>query len=126
MISVRYSYRKAAKSQVEERADRVALLADRIGLPRATMEGGGVALRLPTPRSSAAPQYVPFAGPDPFQQLAYPSVLAAKHAIADEIGQPLARLPPEDRRFIDELVHTTLNKPDVLAEVLAHFNKGKA
>jgi hypothetical protein len=26
----------------------------------------------------------PFRDPDPFQQLAYPSPLAAKHAIADE------------------------------------------
>lgn len=51
-------------------------------------------------------------------------MLAAKHAIADEIGQPLARLRIEDRRFIDDLVHATLDKPEVLARVRERFNKG--
>ena len=120
-----HRYRKAAKSRGEERADRVALLADRIGLPRATMDGNGAALRLPALRSGIAPERLPFAGPDPFQQLAYPSLLAAKHAIADEIGQPLARLPPEDRRFIDDLVGATLDKPEILARVRERFNKGR-
>ena len=117
--------RKAAKSRLDERADRVTVLADRLGLPRATMDGGGAALRLPALRPSAVPDRRPFAGPDPFQQLAYPTVLAAKHAIADEIGQPLARLPAEDRRFIDDLVRATLDKPEVLARVRERFNKGK-
>ena len=120
-----HRYRKAAKSRLDERADRVAVLADRLGLPRATMDGGGAALRLPTPQSSAVPDHRPFAGPDPFQQLAYPTILAAKHAIADEIGQPLARLLVEDRRFIDALVHATLDKPEVLARVRERFNKGR-
>ena len=120
-----HRYRKAAKSRLDERADRVAVLTDRLGLPRATMDGGGAALRLPTPQSSAVPDHRPFAGPDPFQQLAYPTILAAKHAIADEIGQPLARLLVEDRRFIDALVHATLDKPEVLARVRERFNKGR-
>jgi len=121
-----HRYRKAAKSRLDERADRVAVLADRLGLPRATMDGGGTALRLPAPWPSASPDAQRFAGPDPFQQLAYPSVLAAKHAIADEIGQPLARLPPDDRRFIDDLVHATLDKPELLARVRERFNKGRS
>jgi len=121
-----HRYRKAVKSRLDERADRVAVLADRLGLPRATMDGGGTALRLPAPWPSASPDAQRFAGPDPFQQLAYPSVLAAKHAIADEIGQPLARLPPDDRRFIDDLVHATLDKPELLARVRERFNKGRS
>lgn len=103
----------------------MAVLADRLGLPRATMDGGGAALGLPALRPSAVPDRKPFAGPDPFQQLAYPTVLAAKHAIADEIGQPLARLPAEDRRFINDLVRATLDKPEVLARVRERFNKGR-
>jgi len=121
-----HRYRKAAKSRLDERADRVAVLADRLGLPRATMDGGGTALRLPAPWPSTSPDAQRFAGPDPFQQLAYPSVLAAKHAIADEIGQPLARLPPDDRRFMDDLVHATLDKPELLARVRERFNKGRS
>ncbi len=51
-------------------------------------------------------------------------MLAAKRAIADEIGQPLARLLEEERGFIDALVRRTLNKSEVLACTRAHFNKG--
>jgi hypothetical protein len=81
----RCTARKYQKSKPEERADRVAAVADRLGLPRATLDG-----TLPS---------APFSDPDPFQQLAYPSPLVAKHAIADELGMPLARLSVEDRAF---------------------------
>jgi hypothetical protein len=121
-----HRYRKAAKSRIEERADRVALLADQIGLPRATMDGGGSALRVPAVRSDTAPERLAFAGPDPFQQLAYPSMLVAKHAIAEEVGQPLTRLTLEDRRFINHLVGMTLDKPEILARVRERFSKGKS
>src|SRR5262249_39417792 len=36
-----------------------------------------------------------FTDPDPFQEFAYPNVLAAKRAIADYLAIPLAKLPPE-------------------------------
>jgi hypothetical protein len=122
-----HRYRKPAGSKADERADRVAALADRLGLPRAALDGSGTALKLPPPKAGAAPQAQPFHDPDPFRQLAYPSVLAAKHAIADEIGQPLAALPEDDRRFIDDLVRATLDKPEVLARVRTRFNgKGRS
>ncbi len=34
-----HRYRKYQKSKLEGRADRVAALADRLGLPRATLDG---------------------------------------------------------------------------------------
>jgi hypothetical protein len=37
-----------------------------------------------------------FTDPDPFQELAYPNVLAAKRAIADYLPIPLAKLPPRN------------------------------
>jgi hypothetical protein len=37
----------------------------------------------------------PFADPDPFHQLTFPSTLDAKRAIADHLGMPLAKLSPE-------------------------------
>jgi hypothetical protein len=120
-----HRYRKAAKSQIDERADRVAALADQLGLPRATLDGSGAAMRLAPPQAGAAPVFRQFAGPDPFQQLAFPSPLAARHAIADEIGQPLARLSTDDRRFIDNLVRTTLDKAEILSRVQERFGKGK-
>lgn len=112
-----HRYRKYQKSKLEERADRVAALADRLGLPRATLDG----TRPPAPLTRRALDRRPFTDPDPFQQLAYPSPIAAKHAIADELGMPLARLSAEDRAFIDALLRDTLEKPAVLTRVREHF-----
>jgi hypothetical protein len=76
---------------------------------------------VPAPAQRPAPEQQPFSDPDPFQQLAYPSPLAAKRAIADELGLPLARLSADDRAFIDALLRDTLEKPVVLTRVRAHF-----
>ena len=108
-----HRYRKYQKSKLEERADRVAEL----GLPRATLDGPIVS----APSKRPALDRRPFSDPDPFQQLAYPSPLAAKQAIADELGMPLARLSADDRAFIDALLRDTLEKPVVLTRVRAHF-----
>jgi hypothetical protein len=56
----------------------------------------------------------------------YPSPFAAKHAIADELGMPLARLSAEDRAFIDALVRDTLEKPAVLTRIREHFKPAGA
>ena len=112
-----HKYRRFQKSKAEERADRVAALADRIGLPRAALDGGD----LPPPPAAPPPVKVAFADPDPFQTLAFPDIVAAKHAVADEIGMALAKLAPEDRAFIDALVRETLAKETVLARVRTRF-----
>ena len=56
----------------------------------------------------------------------YPSPLAAKHAIADELGMPLARLSADDRAFIDALLRETLEKPAVLTRIREHFKADTA
>jgi hypothetical protein len=114
-----HKYRKFQKSKAEERADRVAALAERIGLPRAALDGGDV----PSPPAVALPAKVTFVDPDPFQTLAFPDVIAAKRAVADEIGMALAKLAPEDRAFIDALVRETLARDVVLARVRAYFKQ---
>jgi hypothetical protein len=45
-----------------------------------------------------------FQAPDPFQELTFPSVLAAKRAIAQSLGLPLAKLSPRERQAIDGMV----------------------
>jgi hypothetical protein len=115
-----YRYRKYQKTKVEERADRVADLAARLGLPRATLDGGAG----PTLASRAdEPARRKFVDPDPYREITYPSILAAKLAIADELARPLARLSPEERTFIDELLAGTLEKKTVLAKVREHFKE---
>jgi hypothetical protein len=115
-----HKYRKFRKSKAEERADRVAALADRIGLPRAVLEGGDLP---PAPSMTPAASVV-VRDPDPFQTLTYPNVIAAKLAIADEIGMALAKVTPEDRAFINALLDETLAKGAVLARVRGRFGKG--
>ena len=114
-----HKYRKFQKSKAEERADWVAALAERIGLPRAALDGGDV----PSPPAVALPAKVTFVDPDPFQTLAFPNVIAAKRAVADEIGMALAKLAPDDRAFIDALVRETLARDVVLARVRAYFKQ---
>ena len=62
-----------------------------------------------------------FTDPDPFQEFAYPNVLAAKRAIADYLAIPLAKLPPEKLDWINTLVSNTLNKKDVIEQVQEYF-----
>ena len=71
------------------------MLAGKLGLPRAALEGSAPMPTLP----AAVPGTVPFDDPDPFRELRFPSVLAAKLAIADYLGRPLAKLAAEDLAF---------------------------
>ena len=77
-------------------------------------------------RSVAAGMAVrPFQDPDPFHELGFASPLAAQSAIAEEIRLPLAKLPDEDRAFIDALLARTLARPEILAAVRERFPQGR-
>jgi hypothetical protein len=82
------------------------------------LEDASVTLPLSISRPIAE---VPFVDPDPFQEFTYPSAIAAKLAIADEIAMPLAKLPPEGMAEIDALLAHTLRKADVLAFARRHL-----
>jgi hypothetical protein len=102
------------KTAAQSRADRVETLAARLELPRAALESRPdvAAFR----RVEDVPAVV-FADPDPFHQLTYPNALAAKRAISDALGLPLAKLPPDQLERINAIVQTTLNKREVLEQV---------
>lgn len=108
-----HRYRAFRKSATDARADRIEALAGKLGLPRAALEGPGPAPFPPAP--AAPPPSVPFADPDPYRELRYPSVLAAKLAIADYLGFALAKLSAEDRGYIDALLRETLDRRTVIA-----------
>lgn len=87
-----HRYRSFKKTPTQQRADRIEGLAEHLAVPRAALSD------YPTLSSSllafeAVKQ--PFADPDPFHQLTFPSTLDAKRAIADHLGMPLAKLSPE-------------------------------
>lgn len=111
-----HRYRKFQKTRTEERADRVAALAERLGLPRAALDGG-----------DDLPAALPPAGivrTQPFEAavaVAYPNAVLAKLAIADLLGTPLARLPESQRAWIDALLRETLDRTTVLTRARDHF-----
>ena len=112
-----YRYRSFRKSAVDERLDRIEELAGKLGLPRAALEGPAPIPAYPV----AAPAAVPFNGPDPFQELRFPSILAAKLAIADYLGRPLAKLAAEDLDYIEALLKQTLERRTIITCVRGYF-----
>jgi len=63
-----------------------------------------------------------FTDPDPFQEIAYLNALMAERAIADYLGIALAKLPPEQLDWVNDLVGTTLNKKHVIERVQEYFS----
>ena len=50
-------------------------------------------------------------------------MIAGKLAIARQLSLPLARLPAEDRAFIEALLQETLDRTTVLGRVRSRFTK---
>jgi hypothetical protein len=121
-----HRYRRLRKSRREVRADRVGELAQRLTLPRSALSGEDDVVLAGTERTSMEQVPVqPFRDPDPFHELNFPTALAARRAIADEIRLPLGKLSDEDRRFIDALITRTLSRPEVMAAVRERFPQGR-
>ena len=112
-----HRYRAFKRSKADVRADRIRALAAQIGLPISALAGDDVRI---APLPSAAPILK-----QPFDAEAleyrYPTVIAAKLAIADEVAAPLSKLSPEDRAFIDQVLTETLVRKVVLARIREHF-----
>jgi putative transposase len=113
-----YRYRKYQKTKSEERIDRVIALAQQLGLPRAAVAGEADMLRAPLERPTTVPRQ-PF--PEPVEETAFQTVLAAKRAIADLLSRPLAKLSPEDLAFINALLSETLDRRAVIGKVCQRF-----
>ena len=121
-----HRYRKHRKGRREIRADKVGELAAKLNLPRSALAGDGDVVMIGVGSAPSKPvASTPFRDPDPFNEIAFPSVLAAKRAIADELRLPLAKLADEDRLFINDLLSRTLGKPEILAAVRGRFPQGR-
>jgi hypothetical protein len=110
-------YRAFKRGAAGERADRIRSLADQLNLPIAALAGEDLRL---------APLNLPGELPiQPFDAEAheyhFASVIAAKLAIANDLAQPLAKLAPVDRAFIDQVLGETLTRSIVLARVRDYF-----
>jgi hypothetical protein len=59
--------------------------------------------------------------PEPAIETAYPTGLAARHAIVEQLRRPLGSLPEADRAFIDALLGETLDKTIIAGRVRERF-----
>ena len=115
-----HRYRAFKKTPMEKQTDRIEELAAKISVPRSALAG------LPQVAELASEHRVAttvFADPDPFQEFQYPNAMAAKRAIADYLGMPLAKLSAEQMAEINTIVGTTLDKKKVLDQVRQFFRR---
>lgn len=114
-----HRYRGFKKTRAEQRADRIEALAAKLAIPRAAVAGPHALNLAPAERSDKADEIArtPFADPDPFQEFTFPNVIAAKRAISDYLGLPLAKLDPRQLEQIDRIVNATLDKKQVMESV---------
>lgn len=117
-----HRYRKFKKSRTQERADRIATLAKQLDLPRSALTGNADLQFVTDSSVSPTLTITPFQDPDPYQEFTYPTTLMAKRAIADYLGQPLAKLDIEQRDFISTLVEETLTKKVIMERVRQYFH----
>lgn len=111
-------YRRFKATSTQKRADRVEALAQQLALPASAIG----TLQLTT--EAGEPEALPvqeFVDPDPFQELTFANPIAAKLAIADVLGKPLAKLAPEQLAQIDAILERSLSKERVLAQVQDYF-----
>jgi len=114
-------YRAFKRGKADERADRIQVLADQLGLPIEALAGNQVHL-IPSSVPTDVPKQ-PF-DTQPFEYH-FASVIAAKLAIADDLAMPLAKLPLADRAFIDQVLAETMARSVVLARVRDYFRNHK-
>jgi len=113
-----HRYRNLRKTRTQQRADRIEALAKQLALPG---KSGAVSLEAQKSKIIEFPK-VSFADPDPFQEFSFNSIIAAKKAIADYLGKPLAKLTPEQMAYVNQVVEQTLNKQEVMTQIKGFFH----
>ena len=113
-----HRYRRFKKTRIEQRADRVEALAQSLVLPRAALSD---TTEYPDQSGPDDIPVTPFADPDPFQELTFPTIVAAKLAIAEYLGMPLAELAPQHMAEIDAILARTMHRKEVIDQVRTHI-----
>jgi hypothetical protein len=115
-------YRSFKHTKADERADRVRSLATQLGIPISALSGSDVRMADTSTVETDIPR-------QPFDAEAheyhYPTVVAAKLSIADDLATPLAKLADEDKAFIDQVLAETMTRRVVLARVREYFRHKK-
>ncbi|MFD2274289.1 hypothetical protein ACFS07_33390 [Undibacterium arcticum] len=116
-----HRYRAFKRGKADERADRIRALADQLDLPISALAGSD--MRLSPSATAISLPHQPFDAEA--HEYHFVSVIAAKLAIADDLAQPLAKIAPADRAFIDQVLGETLTRSVVLARIRDYFRNKK-
>jgi len=117
------TYKRFKKSSVEKRADKIGELAHEIALPRTALTGGEQTEthRLISESMMETQPSIPFADPDPFQEITFKNIVEAKLAIAAYLGYPLSRLHSAQMNYVNKILAETLDKKIIMAQVRSYF-----
>lgn len=117
-----HRFRSFKKTKSQRRADRIESLAEKLTLSKRALEGEG--LQQVIGDQTVVPAE-PFVDPDPFHEIAFTSPVAAKLAISDFLGLPLAKLNRGQMDLIEQILAETMEKGKVLARVGELFKSMK-
>ena len=117
-----HRYRAFKRTKSDERADRIRQLANQLGLPIAALSGNDLRLS-PTASVAATIPSQPFNAQA--HEYHFPTTIAAKLAIADDLARPLTKLLPQERSFIEQVLGETLNRRIVMERVRTYFRQQK-
>ena len=116
-----HKYRAHKKTSREKRADRIDQLAKILSLPEAAYRDAGLVKSFSS-SSEESPSSIPFSLQDPFHETCWPDAITARKAIADHLGEPLAKLSGEQLEVIRQILEETLDKETVLSRVDSALN----
>jgi hypothetical protein len=114
-----HRYRAFKRGKAAERSDRIRALASQLNLPVSALSGHDIQLLTSEVENLPELQHQPF----DITELEYhfPTFIAAKLAIAEDLAMPLAKLSDEERMFIEDILAETLIRTEVLARVRNYF-----
>ena len=115
-------YRSFKKTKQQKRAERIEILAGEIQLSRAALDNNTNSGTLAAFAKVQVTPKTTFIDPDPFIKFTFTDRVAAKQAIASELGKPLAKLTQEQLDTINSIVAETFNKRLIFEQIHAFFN----
>lgn len=116
-----FRYRKFKKTKVEQRLDKLEVLAKSLKLPEENKDANSDIIAAMKTIVEPVPARE-FDDPDPFNEKTFDNIVKAKVAISKYLGKPLTLLAQGDRDMIDIFLDESLDKTSVMSKVKAYFN----
>lgn len=116
-----HRYRTLKSSKADQRVARIQTLARQVSIPREALTGEGLLI---VPKESKEIPRQPFGAEN--NDFQYPCAIAAKLAIAAELGRPLAKLDRDEYAFVEQLLSETLDRSQVLHRIRLFFRNKKS